>query len=173
MEYRKQDTSNKLVILRGNSGSGKTATAQMLQKKIGINTLLISQDEVCQSMLRTHDGNNPLMQEMINTLLLFGKKHCDVTILEGRLFSEWYNKTIRRAVMMFSHRIYAYYFDLSFEETVRRNQAKPEALRYTKRELQFWWREKDLLQTIHENRITDGESMEQVLDRIMRDLGLI
>ena len=75
--------------------------------------------------------------------------------------------------MMFSHRIYAYYFDLSFEETVRRNQAKPEALRYTKRELQFWWREKDLLQTIHENRITDGESMEQVLDRIMRDLGLI
>ncbi len=36
----------KLVILRGNSGSGKTTVAKELQKKFDRNTMLISQDVV-------------------------------------------------------------------------------------------------------------------------------
>ena len=36
----------KLIILRGNSGSGKTTVAKELQKKFGYNTMLISQDEM-------------------------------------------------------------------------------------------------------------------------------
>lgn len=36
----------KLVILRGNSGSGKTTVARVLQRKIGFNTMLISQKMV-------------------------------------------------------------------------------------------------------------------------------
>ena len=41
----------KLVILRGNSGSGKTTVARALQRKIGFNTMLISQDEIRRNML--------------------------------------------------------------------------------------------------------------------------
>lgn len=41
----------KLIILRGNSGSGKTTVAKALQKKLGRNTMLISQDEVRRNML--------------------------------------------------------------------------------------------------------------------------
>lgn len=36
----------KLIILRGNSGSGKTTVAKELQKKFGYNTMPISQDEI-------------------------------------------------------------------------------------------------------------------------------
>lgn len=36
----------KLIILRGNSGSGKTTVVKELQKKFGYNTMLISQDEI-------------------------------------------------------------------------------------------------------------------------------
>ena len=36
----------KLIILRGNSGSGKTTIAKELQKSLGRNTMLISQDVV-------------------------------------------------------------------------------------------------------------------------------
>lgn len=36
----------KLIILRGNSGSGKTTVAKELQKKFGCNTMPISQDEI-------------------------------------------------------------------------------------------------------------------------------
>ena len=40
----------KLVILRGNSGSGKTTVARVLQRKIGFNTMLISQDEIAHEI---------------------------------------------------------------------------------------------------------------------------
>lgn len=40
-----------LIVLRGNSGSGKTSTAKRLQRHFGRNTLLISQDMVRRDML--------------------------------------------------------------------------------------------------------------------------
>ena len=36
----------KLIILRGNSGSGKTTIAKELQRRFGRNTMLISQDVI-------------------------------------------------------------------------------------------------------------------------------
>ena len=36
----------KIIILRGNSGSGKTTVARALQKKFGYNTMMISQDGI-------------------------------------------------------------------------------------------------------------------------------
>ena len=36
----------KIIILRGNSGSGKTTVARALQKKFGYNTMMITQDEI-------------------------------------------------------------------------------------------------------------------------------
>lgn len=46
----------KLIILRGNSGSGKTTVAKELQKKFGYNTMPISQDEIRRNILRVKDG---------------------------------------------------------------------------------------------------------------------
>lgn len=42
----------KLIILRGNSGSGKTTVAKELQKRFGRNTMMISQDAVRRDMLK-------------------------------------------------------------------------------------------------------------------------
>ena len=46
----------KLIILRGNSGSGKSTIAKALQNKFGQNTMLISQDEIRRNMLNVKDG---------------------------------------------------------------------------------------------------------------------
>ena len=50
----------KLIILRGNSGSGKTTIAKELQKLFGKNTMLISQDVIRREMLNVDDGDYPL-----------------------------------------------------------------------------------------------------------------
>ena len=59
----------KLIVLRGNSGSGKTTIAKELQKSLGRNTMLISQDVIRRDMLRVKDGENtealPLMKELL------------------------------------------------------------------------------------------------------------
>ena len=46
----------KIIILRGNSGSGKTTVARALQKKFGYNTMVISQDEIRRNILWVKDG---------------------------------------------------------------------------------------------------------------------
>ncbi|NLW00804.1 MAG: hypothetical protein GX041_06340 [Clostridiales bacterium] len=52
------NNANTYYIIRGNSGSGKSSVAKMLQRKIGRNTLVISQDIVRREMLRVHDGKD-------------------------------------------------------------------------------------------------------------------
>lgn len=52
----------KLIILRGNSGSGKTTVAKELQKKFGYNTMLISQQGVLQITLEATDMGRPLYE---------------------------------------------------------------------------------------------------------------
>lgn len=44
-----------LIILRGNSASGKTSTARTLQRKFGRGTLVISQDAIRREMLWVRD----------------------------------------------------------------------------------------------------------------------
>ncbi|MDO5517655.1 MAG: GNAT family N-acetyltransferase [Clostridium sp.] len=50
--------ASKIIMLRGNSGSGKSTAAKTLQKKLGRGTLLISQDVVRREMLYVNDGTN-------------------------------------------------------------------------------------------------------------------
>lgn len=54
-------TPQHLVVIRGNSGSGKTALARDLQLAMGRGTANIGQDYVRRVILREHDrpgGNN-------------------------------------------------------------------------------------------------------------------
>ncbi|NSA90357.1 hypothetical protein [Clostridium beijerinckii] len=80
----------KLIILRGNSGSGKTTTGKALQRKFGQDTMLISQDVVRRDILFVKDGPNPKAGELIFELVLYGKRRCNIVILEGILNSKWY-----------------------------------------------------------------------------------
>ncbi len=47
---------SKIIIIRGNSGSGKKTVAKELQRKFGRGTLLISQDVIRREMLWVKDG---------------------------------------------------------------------------------------------------------------------
>ena len=65
----------KLIILRGNSGSGKTTVARKLQKKFGHNTMLISQDEIRRNMLWVKDGIDTKALPLMIELLKYGKEN--------------------------------------------------------------------------------------------------
>lgn len=47
-----------LIIIRGNSASGKSTIAKQLQAELGEDTLLLSQDYLRREMLGTKDGEN-------------------------------------------------------------------------------------------------------------------
>lgn len=161
---------SKLIILRGNSGSGKTTVAKELQKKFGRNTMIISQDMVRREILKVNDGPKtealPLMQELLN----YGKKHSAITILEGIMYADWYQPLFECAVREFGDEIYAYYFELPFEETLKRHQARSKCNDFGEEEMRGWWREKDFLGFIKENVITKEEALVDIVERVYKDI---
>ena len=114
----------KIIILRGNSGSGKTTVARALQKKFGYNTMMISQDEIRRNILWVKDGVDTKALPLMIELMKYGYEYCDVVILEGIMYDEWYSPLFKTANELYGMDIYAYYFDIPFEETVRRHNTR-------------------------------------------------
>lgn len=108
---------SELIILRGNSGSGKTTIAKEIQKNFGRNTMLISQDVIRRDMLRVKDGENTEAISLMKELLAYGREHSDIVILEGIMYADWYKPLFELAIQLYDTKVYAYYFDIPFEET--------------------------------------------------------
>ena len=156
----------KLIILRGNSGSGKTTIAKELQKKFGRNTMLISQDMIRRDMLKVKDGENTLAVPLMKELLIYGNKHSEIVILEGIMYADWYKSLFELAVLLYDTRVYAYYFDLPFEETLKRHQTKPNCNDFGEEEMRRWWREKDFSAILNEVSITCDKDEEIIVSEI-------
>ena len=70
-------------------------------------------------MLWAEDGPDTQALPLLRELLVYGKQHCETVLLEGILRADWYRPLFTAAVQAFGSRIFAYYYDLPFEETVR------------------------------------------------------
>lgn len=160
----------KLILIRGNAGSGKTSLATALQERLGENTLLLSQDQIRRSMLRVKDGFDTPTIPILLSLLETGKDLCDHIILEGILRSDWYAPVFDTIAQQFAGAIYAYYYDLPFEETLRRHETRPKAVEFGEEALRRWWVEKDYLSQIAETKLTADQRLDQVLETTLADL---
>jgi adenylate kinase family enzyme len=160
----------KLIILRGNSGSGKTTTGKALQRKFGHRTMLISQDVVRREMLFVKDGNNPEASQLLLELARYGKSNCNIVIIEGILNSKWYKNLFESLLVEFKDQIFAYYFDIPFKETLNRHQQKPNAHEFGEKEMREWWNEKDLLDIIPEILLYKEVSLNEIVDIIYQDV---
>jgi adenylate kinase family enzyme len=160
----------KLIILRGNSGSGKTTTGKALQRKFGHRTMLISQDVIRREMLFVKDGPNPEASQLLLELALYGKSNCSIVILEGILNSNWYKNLFESLQDEFKDQIFAYYFDIPFEETLNRHQQKPNAHEFGEIEMRRWWNEKDLLDFIPEVLLHKDFGLNEIVDIVYQDI---
>lgn len=68
---------SKLIILRGNSGSGKSSTAKLIQRKFGRGTLVIAQDTVRREMLWVKDEAGTKAVSLLIDLARYGKQNCE------------------------------------------------------------------------------------------------
>ena len=159
----------KLIILRGNSGSGKTTVAKALQEKFGPNTMLLSHDMVRMQILHvwSREGVEKSLPLMIQ-LLRYGRRHSEATILEGILPTADYLPLFEAAVEEYGPDIFAYYYDLPFEETLRRHSAKPNRNDFSEAEMRRWWQEKDYLPMIAETILTQEQSLDQTVEQIYK-----
>ncbi|QHJ72351.1 kinase [Planococcus halotolerans] len=160
----------KLIILRGNSGSGKTTIAKSLQDHFGDGTLLVSQDVVRRDMLGVRDRKGNLSLELIRQITEYGKGKCEVVILEGILVKERYGEMLMDLIRFYDGNADVYYFDLPFEKTIERHQSRPLADAFGEESLRAWWRPKDCLGIAGEKMLTEEMTEEDILDLICSEV---
>ena len=73
----------KLVIIRGNSSSGKSSLAKKLRAHYGRGTLLIAQDTVRRDMLKEKVEPGNLSIDLTESLAHFGYEHDLLVLVEG------------------------------------------------------------------------------------------
>lgn len=161
----------KLIIIRGNSGSGKSSVAKALQRKFGRNTLMIPQDIVRREMLWAHDGNNTKAIPLLISMMKYGYANSEITIIEGILNSAWYKPLFEQAVRLFhEENIYAYYYDLPFAVTLKRHESKSNKYDFGEEDMRRWWNEKDYIGFIKEKTLTEELTLDDAVDLILSDV---
>ncbi|TLF39641.1 kinase [Lacticaseibacillus zeae] len=159
---------HQLIILRGNSGSGKTTTAKVLREHL-TDTLLISQDVIRRDMLAEKDKPNSPNIALIDLIARFGLQHEKVVILEGILNAARYDQMLQGLIAA-ADRSFIYYYDLPFEETLHRHAGRAKANEFGAASMRRWFQPHDLLRVPGEQTIPASWSQDDVVGHILADL---
>ncbi|WP_433230082.1 AAA family ATPase [Micromonospora sp. CA-248260] len=163
-----------LVIIRGNSGSGKTTTAREVRRRFGRGAALLEQDYLRRIVLREHDSAriDPVAPAFITatarTVLDLGYH----VILEGILHTERYAAVLHQLIDDHPGPVAAFYLDVSFDETVRRHLGRDEPIPVTPDEMRTWYTHRDLLDIPGETVIGEASTFAQTVSTILRSSGL-
>lgn len=161
---------SKLIILRGNSGSGKTTIAKTLRNNFPNGYIMtIGQDEIRREILNVKDTPDNLTVSVIKNLALFGREHYPVVIIEGILNRGIYGNMLEELALFFEQTD-CYYFDLTFSDTVARHQTRKHLTTFTTCDMARWWLADDYLGFADETLFTAEMTKKTIVDMIMARL---
>ncbi len=157
-----------LVVVRGNSASGKSTVAAELRNRFGPGLALVEQDQLRRVVLRERDRPGGANIGLIDTVARYAGYH----VVEGILYTSHYGAMLRRLAQDHRGRSHHYYLDIPFAETLRRHAGKPQRDEYGEARMRTWYRTRDLLPGGVETVIGAGSTLAATVDLIMRDTGL-
>lgn len=161
----------RLVVLRGNSGSGKSTTARTLRERLGRGTAWVEQDHLRRILLREHDVPGGVNIGLIDLNVRYALDHGYDVVLEGILDAGRYGDMLRKLTSDHRGTTLHYYFDIPFAETVVRHGTRdlhhvsPDMMR-------DWYREHDVLPGVEQTVIGPDSTLDETLGRILADLGV-
>ncbi|WIM94931.1 AAA family ATPase [Actinoplanes oblitus] len=162
-----------LVVIRGNSGSGKTTTAREVRRRYGRGCALIEQDHLRRIILREHDsGPDPVAPRFITAMARTALDSGYHVVLEGILWTGRYGAALRDLIAGHPGPAAAYFLDVSFDETVRRHLGRAEPIPVTAEQMREWYHPLDLLGVPGERVIPEESGFAATVDLILHDSGL-
>lgn len=132
----------KLIVLRGNSGAGKSTVAQKLREVSLRRIAWIEQDHFRRHILREKDGTDGIRIGLIAQTVDFVLANGYDVILEGIFGFSAYGEMLRALAARWPEH-YFFYFDVPFEETLRRHATRPSAKEFGRAEMARWFRNDD------------------------------
>lgn len=163
----------RLIVLRGNSGSGKSSVAAALREACGRGLAWVSQDLIRRNILREHDrpgGVNIGLIDQVTRYCLDAGYH---VVLDGILSAGRYEAML--AGLHCEHRGLSryYYLDVALAETLRRHATRPQAAEFSPAMMRDWYRPRDLLASVTEQVIPQSSTLRQTTDLILAQTRLL
>lgn len=132
--------------------------------------MLISQDTVRREMLYAKDGYDTPALPLLTSLVRYTHENSSIAILEGILHSGFYRPMFEVIRELYGGNVFAYYYDIPFEETVRQHRSRDKAAEFDEDEMRKWWLGRDHIGIIPEKTITQDISLEAAVDMIYNDV---
>ena len=158
--------ATRLVIIRGNSGAGKSTVARLLRRGYGRGCALIEQDYLRRIVLRERDRPGGVAPALIEQTVRFALDHGYHAVLEGIMHRERYGPMLTALRQAHRGRTSVFYLDVSLAETLRRHERRPQAGEFTAEDMRGWYVPRDLLGGDDEQVIRESSTVDETVARI-------
>jgi predicted kinase len=162
----------RLVIIRGNSGSGKSTVARRLRLGYGRGCALVEQDYLRRIVLRERDEPGGIAPALIAQTVRFALDHGYHAVLEGILLRDRYGPMLTALREAHRGRTSVFYLDVSLDETLRRHTTRPQATEFTPDDMRGWYARRDLLGGDEEHVVPESSTLEDTVAFIAATAGL-
>jgi predicted kinase len=153
-----------LIVIRGNSGSGKSTVAREVRLRFGRGCALVEQDYLRRKLLREHESvQEPISAELIGLTTRFALHHGYHAILEGILDSKRYGTMIAELQYEHAGPTHLFYLDVTLAETLRRHETRPQAAEFGGDLLRSLYQERDLLGLPGERVVPESSTQEETI----------
>jgi thymidylate kinase len=159
---------SKLIVLRANSGSGKSTIATLLHAAIK-NSVIIEQDYYIKYSAAAKTES----QELARRARIFTDVNAalaahDTVILEGVFDSRRYTDNFNDLLVAHPENNYFFYINVSFEETLRRHQQRDKRHKFGEKEMRDWYIAQDAFHYPFETIIDEQLSIDATVAYILR-----
>lgn len=160
----------RLVVIRGNSGSGKSALAEALGACRPKGTLaLVGQDVLRRDVLGVSGDDGDHAPGLLDLTARYALARGFDVIVEGILHPTVYREILCRLADDHQGMTRGYLYDVSFEETLRRHSTKPAVDEFGEAEMRAWWRGLEPIDGLDESLIGERDSLETTVLRVLSE----
>lgn len=159
---------SKLVVLRGNSGSGKSTVAKALREQGKTKIAIVEQDYLRRFILKEKETEGVDNIALIQQTVEFALSRDYNVILEGILYFPRYGAMLKSLVEQCPNN-YFYYFDVSFDETLKRHLTKPNAHEFGEKEMREWYKSSQQTGFSTERTIPESFTVDDAVKQILSD----
>lgn len=162
----------RLVVIRGNSGSGKSSVARAIRAQVGSAVALVEQDYLRRTVLKEHDKPSAANIRLIDLVVRFALNEGRDVLLEGILWSGHYREMLDGLREDHVGSTWAYYLDVTFDESCTRHATRPQASEFTIDDMRNWYVTEDPLGWPSEHRVPSSSTLDLTVNGILRDTSL-